>query len=117
MSDNVLDLLTGSVSQTQDQEGFYKAMERMFKGQNLHFITELDPEDISIMVRLHAIYIWADKKIPIIPMFVQRFMQLNVSKMRRGRGEFFETLKPAQPINNYGTGEGSSWSQRWMTRR
>ncbi len=80
----------------RDQESFYKIVKEVFGDKKLSDITELEPSDIRILLRLWAIHCWADKQVDMIPEVIRYYMRLQISKKRKGANERIEMLKPAQ---------------------
>ena len=74
-------------------DAFFKAIEKLYDGKNLHFITELSENDINNLIRIREMWIWSDKKVDILMHIFHWKMKLRVSKRRKGRFEFFDTFK------------------------
>lgn len=77
----------------RDQEEFYKALQKLYDGKNLYFVTELSDKDICDIVVMREIWEWCDRRLDIVKDSIRWKMRLRVSLKRKGRLEFVETFK------------------------
>ena len=85
---------------SEKSEEFYKAIQKLYDGKNLHFITELSAQEVLALSKIKALYEWTDKKVKIMEVFIVWYMKFKVSQLRKGRGEFFDTFKARLPIED-----------------
>lgn len=111
--------LMGDIGIPQQENEMYKAVSDQYKNEkgNISFKTELSEQDIMNFSRMQVLFDWTDKKLKILPLFMEHIMKLRVSKERKGRFEFFDAIKPSpmvgMPQDQQQQGGASRLFQSW----